>query len=147
MAIIGFHFTKFNVEKSKAATGKIEVKNNIILNNLKEANVVGRSKQKGIEFKFSYTTTFNPEVGSILLEGALVYLTTEEKVKETLGQWEKEKKLPPEVIQEVYNNLLERCSIEALFLGRDMQLPPHVPLPKITNKEIPKETKEEKKKK
>ena len=39
MAVIGFHFKKMSVEKKKAATGKINVNNNITMLEVKEAKV------------------------------------------------------------------------------------------------------------
>jgi len=133
MAVIGFHFTKILTEKTKNAVGKINVSNNVVLIDVKEAKInVGDAKQKGIEFKFNYKSKFEPEIGYISLEGAALFVAKEAKIKESLTKWEKEKKLPPEVLQEVYNHLLEKCTVEALFLGRDMGLPPHVPLPKIS---------------
>ncbi len=136
MAIIGFHFTKMVAEKKKAAAGKIKVSNNVVLTSVKEAKInLGESKENGIDFKFHYSTKYEPDVASIDLEGGLVFLGKADKVKEVLSSWEKEKKLPPtDVLQEVYNYLLEKCSVQALILGKDMQLPPHVALPKVTKK-------------
>lgn len=132
MAVIGFHFTKMLAEKKKSPTGKISVNNSVVLSSVKEAKVsLGGSKQKGIEFNFNYKTAYEPEVANIQLDGAIVFLGPDAKIKETLTKWEKDKKLPEDVLQEVYNHLLEKCSVEVLILARDMQLPPHVPLPKV----------------
>ena len=55
MAVIGFHFKKMSVEKKKAATGKINVNNNITMLEVKEAKVnMGNAKQKGVEFSFHF---------------------------------------------------------------------------------------------
>lgn len=132
MAIIGFQFTKMNVEKQKQPSGKISVNNNITLIDLKEVNVIGSEKQKAIEFSFAYKTTYEPEIGKILLEGKLVYVGNEDKVKTAIELWEKEKKLLPEIIEEVYNHLFEKCSIQGLILAKEMGLPPQLPLPKVS---------------
>ncbi|MBN2368521.1 hypothetical protein JXC34_05875 [Candidatus Woesearchaeota archaeon] len=132
MALIGFHFKKMQAEKKKALTSKVNVNSNITVVNAKEAKVnMGKSKQAGIEFTFNFTTKYVPDVATIDLEGAVVYLGPEDKVKETLSGWTKDKKIPQDVLEEVYNYLLARCNIQALVLGRDMQLPPHVPMPKV----------------
>lgn len=132
MTVLGFHYTKIAAEKKKAPSGKVKVSNNVVLTSVKEAKIgFGDSKQKGVEFGFSYKATYDPEIATITLDGAIVFMSTEAKVKETLTKWQKEKKLPDTVLEEVYNYLLEKCTIEALVLGKDMQLPPHVPLPKV----------------
>ena len=136
MTVIGFHFTKMVAEKKKSTVGKINVSNNIILTSVKEAKInMGSSKQKGIEFSFEYTSKYEPEIASINLQGAVVFIGSDAKVKETLKKWEKDKVLLPDVLEEVYNNLLSKCHVQALILGRDMQLPPHLPMPKVTTAE------------
>ncbi|MEM3373675.1 MAG: hypothetical protein QXE31_00490 [Candidatus Woesearchaeota archaeon] len=143
MAIIGFHFTKMSVERKKQPSGKINVKNNVILTDIKEANVISNVKQKAIEFKFAYNTIYEPEIASLSLEGALVFVGNDELVNKALETWNKEKKLVEEIIPEVYNYLLEKCSIEALILAKEMNLPPHVPLPKVSSEKQSEEVKED----
>ena len=135
MALIGFHFNKMLAEKKKTVTGKINVNSNINITKVKEAKVnMGKSKQSGAEFNFLFKTNYTPEVATLELEGAVVYLGAQDKVSQILKQWEKEQKIPADVLEEIYNYLLSRCNVQALILGRDMQLPPHLPLPKVKGK-------------
>jgi hypothetical protein len=132
MALVGFHYTKMMIEKKKAAAGKINVSNNIVIADVKEAKLnMGDAKQKGVEFSFKFTTKYTPDVANIDLEGAVVFLGADTKVKEILDKWEKEKKITKEVLEEVYNHLLGKCNVEALILAKEMNLPPHIPLPKV----------------
>jgi hypothetical protein len=133
MAITAFHFTKINAEKTKNSPKKVSVSNKIILTEVKEAKLaIGSSKQKAIEFSFDYKVDYEPEAGNILIQGALLYVATDAKVKETMEKWKKEKKLPEDVILEVYNPILEKCAVESLLLARDLLLPPHISLPKMS---------------
>ena len=95
---------------------------------------MGGTSQKGIEFTFRFVVNFEPGVGTVDLEGKIVYMGTAAKVKESLDKWAKDKKLPADVLEEVYNNLLHRCNIEALLLSKEMQLPSHLPMPKVKQK-------------
>ncbi len=133
MSTVGFHYTKIEAEKNSVnPPAKVNVNNKIILTEVKEAKInSGASKQKAIEFSFEYRVTYDQEYGSISIHGAILYVALPAKIKETLDKWKKDKMLPPDVLQEVYNPILERCSIESLFLARDMQLPSHIPLPKM----------------
>ena len=132
MALIGFHFKKMMAEKKNAIKGKVNVNTNITVTQVKEAKVnMGKSKQAGIEFTFSYKTKYLPEVAEIDLEGAVVFIGSEDKVKETLKMWDKDKKRPPDVVEEVHNFLLAKCNVQALVLGKDMGLPPHVRMPQV----------------
>ncbi|MBT3720920.1 hypothetical protein HN789_07540 [archaeon] len=135
MALVGFHFKKITAEKKKPATGKISVNNNVVISKLQEAKLnMGVSKQAGIEFSFEFTVKYTPDIGSITLEGAVVYMGPEDKVKEILDKWQKEKKLTPDVVEQVYNHILHKCNVQSLILGRDMQLPAHIQLPRVSGK-------------
>ncbi len=135
MALIGFHFSKISAEKQKSATGKIKVNNNIVITKVQEAKLnMGPSKESGVEFSFTFKANYEPGIGSIVLEGAVVYMDTSEKTKQVLAKWDKEKKLPTELMEEFYNHVLAKCNVEALILGRDMQLPAHIPLPRVGKK-------------
>ena len=51
MAIVGFNFTKMNVEKNKAVEGKININNNVSIKDVEENELsLGKSKQKGVKF-------------------------------------------------------------------------------------------------
>jgi hypothetical protein len=134
MALIGFHYTRINASKDKAITGKVKADNNLTLNKVTEAKLMGSSTQKGIEFAFSFKVNYEPGIGTIEFDGKIVYMGTQEKVKETLADWDKKKKLPQDVLEEVYNHLLHRLNIEALLVAKEMQLPSHLPMPRINKK-------------
>lgn len=136
MALVGFHFKKMSAEKKKAATGKVNVKNNIVITKLQEAKLnMGASNQAGIEFSFDFNVNYEPDIGNIVLQGAVVYMGSQEKVKEVLAKWTKEKKLTPDIVEQVYNHILHKANVQALILGRDMQLPAHIQLPRVTGGE------------
>jgi hypothetical protein len=135
MALLGFHFNRIIAEKTGAASGKIKVNNNIVITKVQEAKLnMGDTKQSAVEFTFQFMAKYMPDMGSITLDGAVVYTAPQEKVKEILTKWGKEKKLTPDVLEDVYNHVLAKCNVEALVLGRDMQLPPHIQLPKVVGK-------------
>lgn len=132
MGVVGFHFTKMLAEKKKAVTGKVNISNNIKVVDVKEAKLsFGKTKQKGLEFTFSFTSVYEPEMGNIEITGYVVYMEGEEKVNAVLSSWKDNKKVPPDVLADIYNYVLSKCNIQALILSRDMQLPPPIPLPKV----------------
>ncbi len=135
MTLIGFNFNKMLTEKKNKAVGKINVKNNVIITKIQEAKLnMGTSKQAGVEFTFQFTVDYEPDIAMIEIVGSVVYMGTVDKVKEILDQWTKEKKMPPDVVEEVYNFVLHKCNVQALILARDMQLPAHIQLPKVSAK-------------
>jgi hypothetical protein len=132
MTIVGFNFSKILVEKNKSSVGKIDIANNVSITEVKEAKLnLGKSKKIGLEFQFLFTSKYKPEIGKIELRGKVIYMDNEETVKKVLKSWEKDKKVPRELLSNLYNTILRKCNIEAIILSRDIQLPPPIPLPKV----------------
>ncbi len=133
MAIVGFNFTKINVEKKAAIAGKISIDNNVAIKNVSEIDLaVGAAKQKGIQVLFEFTSKYKPDIGGMLFTGEILFMAEPKKQDEILKGWKKDKKLPKDVMSELINSALSRCNIEALILSRDIALPPPIPMPKLT---------------
>lgn len=136
MVIIGFNFTKMNIERKIAASGKISISNNVGIKRVEEHKLsLGPGKDSALKFIFEFTSTYKPEIGIIELVGEVVYMDEDKKVKELLKSWSKDKKLPKEVMSDVLNNILVKCNIQALILSQYMNLPPPIPLPKVQAQE------------
>jgi len=132
MTIVGFNFTKINVERKGLAKGKINIKNNVGIKSVEEADLsLGKSKQSGLRFVFEFTSKYEPDVGEIMITGDVLYLEDEKKVKSVLKDWKKDKKIPKELTATILNTVLQKCNIQALMLARDINLPPPIPLPKV----------------
>lgn len=132
MTIVGFNFTKIHVERKKPAKGKINIKNNISIKKVEEADLsLGKSKQSGLKFIFEFVSLYDPKIGDITLAGEVLYLMPEKQVKEVLKGWKKDKKVPKDLTAAVLNTVLQKCNIQALMLARDINLPPPIPLPKV----------------
>ena len=136
MTILGVNFTKINVEKKGFSQGKINISNNVTITNVEKADLsLGDTKKDGLNFTFQFTSKYEPNIAEMLIEGTLVYMEDEKRVKEVLKEWKKNKKVPKELMTNIINNVLVRCNIEALLLSREMNLPPPIPLPKVQQKQ------------
>ena len=133
MVMVGFNFTKLNVEKISAPKGKIKISNNVAIKNVTERDLsLGKTKEQGINFEFEFVSKFNPGIGEIVLRGDILYMEPPEKIKEITKSWKKDKKLPQQVMTSILNNILVKCNIEALILSQTVNLPPPIPLPKVS---------------
>ncbi|MFW5991186.1 MAG: hypothetical protein ACOCQX_03065 [Candidatus Nanoarchaeia archaeon] len=132
MAIVGFSFTKINVEKNKPVQGSVSVKNNIHIDDVKEENMnLGTQKQKILKINFTYTSQYNPDIGSINLQGELFYSSETKVINKVLKEWKDKNKIPDEVMTPVINSILNRSNILALSLTKEVSLPPQLKLPKV----------------
>ena len=136
MSIVSFSFTKINVERKQDYSGRINVANNISIKNIEQKNLpLGGSKQSSLRCTFEFITKYmaedKKEVGSILLEGDVIYLEELAKIKKLLTDWEKERKLPKEMMTHILNTALSKCNIHALTLSDSINMPPPMPLPRV----------------
>ncbi|NQU79084.1 hypothetical protein HQ545_04920 [Candidatus Woesearchaeota archaeon] len=147
MAIVGFEFTKINVQKKETAQGKIKINNNVGIVDIQKSDMqFGESKQHGIKFIFEYKSKYDPGYASIDLGGVILYLTDENKAKEILEDWKKDNKIKKDIAEKIINTILTKCNIQSIILSNTVNLPPPVPMPKVNTAAIPtKEKKEEKK--
>ncbi|MDP2749450.1 MAG: hypothetical protein Q8O89_01300 [Nanoarchaeota archaeon] len=132
MSIVGFNFTNIVVDRKGPVQGTIDISNNVIITNIEKADLsLGETKQDGIKFKYKFTSKYSPEVGEMVFIGEVLYIEDKDKVKGILHDWEKDKKIPNEIMTNVLNTVLEKCNIQALILARDVNLPAPIQLPKI----------------
>ena len=130
--IIGFGFTKLHAEKGDTAKGNIDINNNVSVKDVKEDNFsLGKDKQNVLKFIFEFTSRYEPNVGSVVLEGELLYVDDPKKAKEILSSWKKDKKLDKELMANLLNTILVKCNVQALILSQQINLPPPIPLPKV----------------
>ena len=151
MAIVGFEFTKINVEKSETVKGKINIKNSVgIVDIVKNDLKVGNAKQSGVKFLFEYKSSYEPDFASITLGGKILYIADEASIKEILKGWDSEKKIKKDIAEKIMNSILSNCNIQSIILSNTVKLPPPVPMPKVNVEAAPEvkgDEKEEKKEK
>ena len=132
MTIVGCNFTKILVEKKSDASGKINITNNVSIKKVQSMDLsFGKAKEKGIRYSFEFNSKYEPNVGIITLNGDIISLEPEDKIKEIVAEWKKTEKLGKETMVLLLNNILAKCNIEALILSKDINLPPPILLPKV----------------
>jgi hypothetical protein len=128
MTIVGISFSKIMAQKNKPITGKLQIQNNMNVLGIEAADM---GKQKMAKISFAYSSVYEPGLGAINLEGDVLYTGTEAEVKALVSGWKKEKKIAPTVMAPIVNRILARSSVQALIVGRDVNLPPQMSLPKV----------------
>ncbi len=131
--IVGFDFSKILVQREAPLRKGTRVGNNLTILSVdrKDFSSLGAGKS-GIAVGFSYQVSYEPKVGSLTLEGTVLYMGDEKKVDDILSQWDRSKQLPDEVSLAVLNLILARCNVKALQLTNDVGLPPQMQLPQVT---------------
>ena len=131
MAIAGINLTKISCERTGEIKGKISVRNNVVIKKVENAKIGIPLKEKGIQVKFAFSSTYSPNIGKTEIEGNILVLESEENAKNILSSWEKNKKLPPLLMQQLFTAILRKCNIKALTLSEDIGLPSPIRLPEV----------------
>ncbi len=136
MTILGFNFKEIKVNKKEGMRGKINIKNNIAIVDIKEHDIdLGDKSQSALKFIFEFSSKYEPDLGEIILIGDLLFMESSGKTKEILDGWKKSKKVPKEIMAGILNTVLSKCNIEALVLSQKVGLPPPIPLPSVKQAE------------
>lgn len=139
MTIIGFNFTNIKVEKNDGVKGKVSIANNIAIKDVSQQDInLGSEKQNALKFIFEFTSIYEPNLGNITLGGDVLFLADSNMAKDILDQWKKDKKVAKDIMGKVLNTVLAKCNIQALILSQEVNLPPPIPLPKVTMKSTEK---------
>ncbi len=88
---------------------------------------------------FRFTANYKG-MGRIEIEGQLTYRGD---IPDLAAHWNKENQMPSKIANEVHSTVISNCIPEAVFIARDLQLPPPIPLPKVN---IPDKKNQKKKK-
>lgn len=132
MTVIGFNYTKLNVERRSAKPGKVTVANNISLSKVEEQKLaVGAGSSKTLSISFLYELKYTPEIAYIVIEGTMLLLLDEKVIAENLKQWKEKKSLETKTFEQVMGTIFSRCQVQSIVMARDLNLPSPVPLPKI----------------
>ncbi len=127
MPVIGFSIKKIEAKKDREpGAAQITVNSAPTIVDLKETDIPSLNK-KAISLQYEFATKYETDVGSIKVEGDLLYLADDNKV--IMDRWNKDKTLPEDVSLEVLNTLFRRCLTKMVVLAEDLQLPPPVQFP------------------
>jgi len=142
MTMVGFSFTKVSAERKPASNSAVNIESNAGVTNVIELPVI-EPKKALLKFEFMFVVKYEPGVGKIELNGELVQLYDKEYGLKVIEHWAKNKKLPAEIMPEVFNNILARSNVEAVILSRDMGLPSPIQMPRVDVKPKDKSEKSE----
>jgi hypothetical protein len=130
MTIVGFNFTKISIERKGEPKGRVDINNNISIKDVVAANFgLGKTKEKGVRISYEFTSNYNPDIAEILIAGDVLFIGEEND--EILKGWKKDKKMPKEIMQDLLNTIMMRCSVESMILTKDLNLPPPIPFPRL----------------
>lgn len=136
MQIIGFNFEKIAAERkqSKKPVANIEVSSNINITSITQEEIDLAKEKHALKFDFDFSINYKPDLANISFNGFILLLVEKDDAKEILKKW-KNKKIEDKIRIPIFNTVLTKCNLKALQLEEELNLPTHVPLPKIQSQQ------------
>ena len=137
MKIIGFNLTRIHAERKEKDQPDVQVNQNIDIKNISEEKVE-ITKGTALKLDFNLTLNYSDNFANIELEGNIIMLPEVEETKILLESW-KDKKIPENMRIPLFNFIMNKCNIKALYLEDEMNIPLHVPMPRLAHESKKKE--------
>ena len=138
MKVIGFNFTKINIERLKDTlepSEQLKISTQIDVPELKDVKSdILKTKEEILAAKFVYGVNYDPGFAKVELEGKILMALDSKTAKEVLKQWKK-KKMPDDFRILLFNVILKKSSLKALDLEEELNLPLHMPMPSFKKEE------------
>ena len=136
MRLLGFNFTKINVEKESDSFKDLKISNQIDILGIEEVKQeVFKSKDEILAVKFKYSIGYEPKIAKVELEGNILASLGDAKLsKEVLKKW-KDKAMPDEFRMPLFNIIFRKAGLKALELEDEMNLPLHMQMPVLRKQE------------
>lgn len=134
MPILGINFDKLSVEKKKAIQGNLNVEVNVKIVDVSKEEMSFSSKETSVlRIDFAYSLRYDPKVADLVINGHLHFLEDKKVIEDTLHQWKKEKKMDNKISKTLLNAVLIKSHMKALLLAQEVNLPPHIRMPILSN--------------
>ena len=135
MQVIGFNLSKVLAERSSDFT-RSAINTNIDFSNVEKEKVDLLKDAEAVKISFKFSVIYEDREkkekknGEVSCEGVIVLSTSKEEAKDFHKSWKK-KEVPKDTMIPLYNVILKKCSLKALQLEDDLNLPPHIPFPQV----------------
>lgn len=141
MRVIGFNFTKIDIEKFKENQGNLKFNNKIDISSIEPLkSTFLKTKDELLKVSYVYSILYEPEIARLEIKGDILLSVDSKMAKEILKGW-KDKQTSDDFRIFLFNVILRKSNIKALQMEDELGLPPHIPLPSL-NKGNLKEKKE-----
>jgi len=130
MTVVGFNLDKISIERKEDIKGKINVKSDIDIIDIKKSEIMLTESKDTLKISFTFFILYEPDFANLEFKGHVLVLEDPKITKKILEDWKK-KKIDPVLREQVYNLILRKANIKALALEEELNLIPHWPMPSV----------------
>ncbi len=136
MQVIGFNLKKILAQRS-IDFQKGPINTNIEFTDVEKEKVDMLKDIDALKISFVFSVNYSDQEkkeelkhGEVSFEGNILLSSTKDESKEIQKSWKK-KQIQDSVRIPLINFILKKCSVKALSLEEDLNLPSHIPFPQI----------------
>ncbi len=129
--IVGFNISRMSAEREKEIKGRIEIKSNLNITDIKKEDIEISKENEVIAFEFDFSINYEPKIAEIAFKGNVLALVQPNEAKDIFKDWKK-KKIGDSLRLLILNTIILKCNIKAFQMEEDLGLPFHVPMPKLS---------------
>lgn len=129
MRIVGFNISKILAERKNPIKDKLEIKSNVNIKDIQKEEIP-ITKSSALKFEFEFTIDYAPKIAEVVILGSVLVIDEKDESKDILKDWKKKKFSHPMKLP-LFNFIMDKCNLKALQLEEEINLPLHLPLPKI----------------
>ena len=151
MQLIGFNLKKISASRSPDFK-RGSINTNIEFNDVIKEKLDLLKDTEALKISFVFSIIYsekesNPEAGKnqenknpaqnqgeVTFEGDVLFSANKEEAKDVTKSWKK-KQIPEQFRLPMINFILKKCSVKALSLEEDLNLPAHIPFPQVRKQE------------
>jgi len=136
MQVIGFNISKVLAEKSPSFKPASVINTDIEFINIEKEKIEVLKNIEPIKVFFKYTVSYfdskeeKKKEGEVIFEGNVILSAEDQEAKDIEKAWKK-KELPDSTKIPLFNFILKKCSPKALHLEDEIDLPSHIPYPRL----------------
>lgn len=138
MKLIGFNLFKISIERKEKIQGELKINQNIDIKDV-VADKIPISDKEALKIKFKFSINYSKDIAKLEFDGMLILLPEKDELKKFQQSW-KDKQLPDELRVPLFNFIMNKCNIKAIYLEDEMALPLHIQMPRISLDQSPVET-------
>lgn len=138
MKVIGFNLDEMHSKKSFDFK-HMAISTDVLFTEVEKTKVDLIKDNEALKIEFKFTVSYkdsekkdSQEKNEVTISGNILLMVSKEEAKDFLKSW-KSKEIPRDKALTLYNFVLKKCSIKALQLEEDTNLPFHIPFPQIHN--------------
>ena len=131
MPVIGMRMDKVEAERKENVSieGQIRILPVPRILQVQETQIPGPTgKVNIVEVIFEYTTTYDPPVGEIKVNGTIMFQDTEKVRKELVATWKEKRAINPDLGRDIIYRMTQHSFLVMMNLARELNLPSPMPL-------------------